>query len=425
MLTYKLFARLLGLIVLALLPSTGQAQTPAGARGIMCEFGTPGKAGTLSLAIPIKKDSGLFQNGSEYLVAKVSVPILLTDTAVQKATKIKAAIDAVIATWNPNEQPYLFVHQVKDGNDNPTNKLLFINGTGAKLAGYVVSKDETQELDQWSRLQDVRFLNEWPFSNIQYLDDPVLSEGITDGLCMTYDITGVPTGGCVNIVVDGEHYATLDTSGYVAAINGCFAIENELVDLLNDHPLISAVERSSLLSPDLAGPENPADGVVIELVALELTSIGINVLDGGLVLRTEMLFTPGPTVVGNRYCEPTTNSTGLPAVIWPTMDLDTGPPFSTLDLEAVNVPDQFGVFFAGPDQIYLPFGEGFRCVGGEVTRLTAPALASGNLASTQLALELLPIELWAELNVQYWFRDPEGGGAQFNLSDAVHVVIPN
>ena len=90
---------------------------------------------------------------------------------------------------------------------------------------------------------------------------------------------------------------------------------------------------------------------------------------------------------------------------------------------------QFGLFFYGPAQTQAPFGNGFRCVGGGSTglgRLDIETAGAGNLLQHALdntsppgpAVQLTAGSTW---NFQAWFRDPSGGGAFFDLSDAISV----
>ena len=89
--------------------------------------------------------------------------------------------------------------------------------------------------------------------------------------------------------------------------------------------------------------------------------------------------------------------------------------------------NQFGIFFYGPDQIQLPFGNGWRCVGGQFFRL--PVLDSGAGGTFSYAFDtqnpLDPAgqvaagELW---NFQCWYRDPAAPGASFNVSDG-HAIL--
>ena len=85
-----------------------------------------------------------------------------------------------------------------------------------------------------------------------------------------------------------------------------------------------------------------------------------------------------------------------------------------------------GIFYYGPNQIQVPFGDGYRCVGGAVKRL--PVVFTDSFGDVTYALDLtnpsLPSgtiaggEVW---NFQFWYRDPPGTLATFNLSDALNV----
>jgi len=90
---------------------------------------------------------------------------------------------------------------------------------------------------------------------------------------------------------------------------------------------------------------------------------------------------------------------------------------------AVNKP---GIFYYGPNQIQVPFGDGYRCVGGAVKRL--PVVFTDGFGDASYAVDLtsatLPTGTIAEgdiWNFQFWYRDPPGTLSTFNLSDALSV----
>ncbi len=99
------------------------------------------------------------------------------------------------------------------------------------------------------------------------------------------------------------------------------------------------------------------------------------------------------------------------------------------------VPNQFGIFFYGPAQVQLPFGDGYLCVGAGgvgLFRIRPPVLidAFGTvilpLDYTQPPLDSGPgqIEAGDTWNWQFWFRDPAGaGGSGFNTSDGLSVIF--
>ena len=88
---------------------------------------------------------------------------------------------------------------------------------------------------------------------------------------------------------------------------------------------------------------------------------------------------------------------------------------------------QTGLFYYGPNQIQIPFGNGVRCVGGAVTRLNPPIVISAPWGEAVHSLDntdashLGNIQAGTSWNFQFWYRDPADGGATFNLSDAVMI----
>jgi len=122
------------------------------------------------------------------------------------------------------------------------------------------------------------------------------------------------------------------------------------------------------------------------------------------------------------YCTAAPNTVGAGANI--SVTGSTSVATNDLVLSAGPVPNQPAIFFFGPNQIEVPFGNGFRCVGGSVKRLPV-VFGSGNsithaLDNTQVpsAGSVIAGSTW---NFQAWYRDPNAGGENFNLSDAVRV----
>ena len=96
-----------------------------------------------------------------------------------------------------------------------------------------------------------------------------------------------------------------------------------------------------------------------------------------------------------------------------------------LTLRASPVPDQPGLFFYGANQIQVPFGEGFRCVGGGIRRMGVRFAQNGVLSTTVKFTGYggapNQFEAGTVWNFQAWYRDPAGGHSQFNLSDGYTV----
>jgi Tol biopolymer transport system component len=128
----------------------------------------------------------------------------------------------------------------------------------------------------------------------------------------------------------------------------------------------------------------------------------------------------------SNYCISAPNSAGAGAV----MDWAGSTVVSNNNLVLVSagsIPNQFGIFYYGPNQVLFTFGNGYRCVGGSVYRLP-PLQADGagvamypldNTNPPQASGQITGGSTW---NFQFWYRDP-GVGASFNLSDALEVYF--
>ncbi|MDP6988665.1 MAG: hypothetical protein QF903_04225 [Planctomycetota bacterium] len=149
--------------------------------------------------------------------------------------------------------------------------------------------------------------------------------------------------------------------------------------------------------------------------------------DGSLDLNGNGVLDSCECLVG-RYCSPAApnsvsqNGARIEATGNPSLSLNG------MGLECHDVrAGEYGVFFFGPYQANVPFGDGFRCVGGLLERINPPVLADGNgVASTDLDFTLPPTDgilVGDTLNFQYWYRDPQAVGFGFNLSDALEVTF--
>jgi hypothetical protein len=88
-------------------------------------------------------------------------------------------------------------------------------------------------------------------------------------------------------------------------------------------------------------------------------------------------------------------------------------------------PGSAGLYFFGANEVFAPFGNGFRCVSSNISRLPViNANAFGEAAfqvdytTPPAAGKILAGTTW---KFQYWYRNPAGGGAGFNLSDGLSV----
>ena len=132
------------------------------------------------------------------------------------------------------------------------------------------------------------------------------------------------------------------------------------------------------------------------------------------------------------YCSTMPNSAGWGA----SMGFSGSASYSANDLvlECYGaVPNQFGIFYYGPNQILASFGNGFRCVGsGFLGTFRLPITTTDAFGDAYSTLDYGQPPMnsgngtivdGTEFNFQFWFRDPSGGGSNFNLSDGLNVVF--
>ena len=97
-------------------------------------------------------------------------------------------------------------------------------------------------------------------------------------------------------------------------------------------------------------------------------------------------------------------------------------------------PGQLGIFYYGPDEIAIPFGNGVRCIGsGFLGTYRLPVVSMDLFGDVEYTLDwgAPPIGVsgngqWIDGDtwyIQFWYRDPAAGGATFNFSDALEVEI--
>ena len=146
--------------------------------------------------------------------------------------------------------------------------------------------------------------------------------------------------------------------------------------------------------------------------------------------RIGELSPPIPCLDPVAYCTSLPNSAGPGSTIdW------TGAPSLSLNGFSLSAdglpPNKPGLFFYGPNQTTLLFGDGIRCVGGQLVRL--PVVLSDLLGGVTQPLDLLAppfsgggpgvISPGTLRNFQLWYRDPAFGTAGFNTSDALEVTF--
>lgn len=133
--------------------------------------------------------------------------------------------------------------------------------------------------------------------------------------------------------------------------------------------------------------------------------------------------------LGTPACTSTVNSSGGAATIAATGN--TSVMANNFHLAVSSVPaNTFGLIFYGPDSIQVPFGDGFRCVGGSIFRLGVTNSGQGGVLEQAVDLDSPPIPAGQVMPgstwyFQGWFRDIAAGGAGFNLSDSVGATFAN
>lgn len=123
------------------------------------------------------------------------------------------------------------------------------------------------------------------------------------------------------------------------------------------------------------------------------------------------------------YCTSTPNSSGGAALMSASGTASIAN--NNLVLEASPVPNSVGLFFYGPQQDIAPFGNGFRCVQGGLSRMGTHTASNNELShavNVNMPSPSGPVfTAGSTWDFQAWFRDIPGGGSQFNLSDGLEV----
>ena len=128
---------------------------------------------------------------------------------------------------------------------------------------------------------------------------------------------------------------------------------------------------------------------------------------------------------GSNYCTISPNSVGGGAVITSNNQTSISSNGFTLSCSGA-IPNQFGIFYFGPNQVSMPFGHGLRCVGGVTRRL--PVLQADFFGDASYTLDFTSspasdITVDSTWNFQFWYRDPAAGPPNFNLSDGLEVLF--
>ena len=135
-----------------------------------------------------------------------------------------------------------------------------------------------------------------------------------------------------------------------------------------------------------------------------------------------------PPDAGYNVCVGGLNSAGTEATMGFQNSLSVSA--NNTRLFAVDAPaNKSGLFFYGNNSIQVPFGDGFRCVGGNTFRFGVVNTGMTGTPTFNLDITSPPrpegqIEVGDTWYFQFWYRDPMGpGGSGFNTSDALMATF--
>jgi hypothetical protein len=170
--------------------------------------------------------------------------------------------------------------------------------------------------------------------------------------------------------------------------------------------------------------DNKASGSVDDELFRVDTSTGAATLVGPINAGNVLGLTFPGGDIGVKYCSANSNSTGSPADISAAGSASSSA--GDLQLTSAPVPNQNGIFFHGSSQASVPFGNGFLCATSNLSRGEV-VLARGNSASytydNSVPKRSLGTYVGTTRNFQHWTRDPMGGGALHNTSNAIAIDI--
>ena len=127
-----------------------------------------------------------------------------------------------------------------------------------------------------------------------------------------------------------------------------------------------------------------------------------------------------PCVLPTNVCSSSPNSVGPGATMaWAGSTVRAQNNFTIV--AAGLPPNAANIFYYGQAQAFTAFGNGWRCVGGSVLRLPVTSASIFGDAAVPVNLTGSPIDAGETWYFQNWYRNPAGGGAGFNLSDALQT----
>lgn len=302
-------------------------------------------------------------------------------------------------TWNGNPtSPFLISHSIDDSSLNPTVSSVLDGQSGDRPYLVAFERDNVGQTDIYGRVMKG-------------------STAVTPTLNLTQlQSIGVPQQqGDPTVEADGSSFMLANTeNGNI--FMGTLNLSGATLIAAESHLEVTS-DANNQVTPRIAsmhsggGSQGLYMGVWGTVIAMFESDI-----DGGTFIS------PGP---GDTYCTSNANTAGTVGTLSAQGSISISK--GTFTLVAENCPpNKSGLFFLGPNQINTAFGEGRRCVGGQIKRVVPIATTNAQgLVSRQLNMQLpYASGIFAGpggVNYQFWFRDPAGGPGGFNLTSALHV----
>jgi hypothetical protein len=191
---------------------------------------------------------------------------------------------------------------------------------------------------------------------------------------------------------------------------------------------LSVISLSVYASQRQSAPHNQAVPQYVKDMKSMLQNATAAEVDTSETSLPDVDTTSGGTA--DSYCQATLNSQGNAAAIGYGGSLNLAQSTFALSVTGqILHPNGFGMFTFGTAPYNVPFANGYLCISpfgpGGIQRMPVQALSQPTLilamedASGQFA-QLTPGATWY---FQFWYRDPNAGGSNFNLSNGLHVVF--
>lgn len=236
------------------------------------------------------------------------------------------------------------------------------------------------------------------------------------------------------------HWSTGSDASYQSGSKLDYVVwQDSIATLRNQGIFISGSNTTASQPPEIVGYAGGAQGCSAAasdhravFVDLRLPVVDCN---GNGVADTTDILNGAPDANGNQvpdvcecgasvYCSTSPNSVGPGALI--SSQGSTSVAAGNFQLRVDGLPpNAAGLFYFGLNEVQQPFGNGFRCVSGSVSRFAvqnADALGSAvrnvNFAAAPAAGLIVAGSTW---RFQMWYRNPAGGGAGYNLSNALRA----